>query len=126
MERKTLERREFLKKLGMVALSIQVISLSPFSLAQAQEEQQPTENDLVIRSGPSRFAPLPGHFHNLIIPLTLFQSPPLEGVKLVTTRAYGHRHVVKLSQEQLAAVAQGSRLEVTDTVTDHKYVIMLT
>ncbi len=116
-----MERREFLKSLGLVALSVQVAALP---LAQADEPGVQT-GDLKIKSGPSRFAPLPGHFHFLVIPQAHLATPPADGVKLTTSIAYLHHHHVVLSQTQLTAVSLGQTVVVQDLATDHHYEIKL-
>ena len=117
-----LKRRDFLRGLGIVALSVQVI---PF--AGAQEVPAPNADDkgLTVRSGKSRFAPLPDHFHNIFIAWALIQNPPPEGINIKTSICYLHCHKVVLTQSELVAISQRQTVTVADTVKDHQYVINL-
>src|SRR5262249_45858656 len=62
-----------------------------------------TAENLMIHLGPGFLS----HVHDLTIPYALLQSPPVEGVELTTTQAMLHRHIVKLTQDQLVTVNRG-------------------
>lgn len=116
MKSNGINRRKFLKgigSLGMAAVSMQVLT--------RVEAQTLQEDALSTVSGPSRYAPLKGHFHTLSVPLAALGNPPEKGVSLATGKAYGHRHRVNLTQVQLIAIAQGQIVVVEDTVRDHVY-----
>ena len=114
-------RRNFLKTASGAILTLQI---APFILKVAKADE-PCESELKILSGPSAYAPLPGHFHFLNIPTELFRNLPSEGIKLHTTLAYLHCHLVVLSLEQLLIISQGQTVVVQDTVKDHHYSIQL-
>ncbi len=121
-----LKRRQFLKTLGVSVVTLQVI---PVLLKKASAQMNSPEfncgAELNILSGPSAYAPLPGHFHYLNIETAIFKNPPTQGVKIMTSIAYLHQHQVILSQEQLLKVAQGDTITVEDSVKDHHYEIKL-
>ena len=114
-------RRNFLKTASGAIVTLQI---APFILKAAHADE-PCESELKVLSGPSAYAPLPGHFHYLNIPTEVFRNPPQEGIKLYTTLAYLHCHLVVLSQEQLIIISQGQNIIVEDSVKDHHYSIQL-
>jgi len=82
-------RRDFIRYFGTGILALQVIP------ALGQEGSLDSAADsLVIKSGESAFAPLPGHFHFIKIPMEYLERPPSKGIRLKTTWAYLHRHRV--------------------------------
>lgn len=106
-----MERRVFLRNVGLAILSIQVL---PRVAAHADDgEQEPYLSDeaLVVQSGDG-FVP---HKHDLMIPLRDLENPPAEGIKIKTERKFAHFHYVELTQEQLGAIYKGETVVVKDS-----------
>lgn len=110
-------RRNFLKKAGLALLTVQMF---PITRAVADHRK---DSQFVVNSEISSFVPLPGHWHELILPMNIFENPPIEGVELDTEWAYLHYHSVKLTQKDLTLIAAGDSVTVEDTVGDHKFTI---
>src|SRR5262245_13316599 len=91
-----MERRRFLKGLGLAVLTVQSFPLIADAAGMSLLDEQ-SPSDLVIHSGPG----LISHVHNLVIPYAFLKSPPPKGVELLTTQALLHRHAVALTREQL-------------------------
>ena len=121
------QRRNFLKKSGLVVLSMTVAgqALSHQGDTQHLKRGENGEN-LVVESGPGRLVPFVHHHHELHIPVAFIFNPPAEGVTLKTTWAWAaHRHTVVLTQQQLLAIRDQAEVVVEDTVKDHLFRIRL-
>lgn len=107
-----MERREFVKNMGLALLSVQIL---PAAMAHADVdgEREPSieGNHLAVQSSGYDFVP---HRHDLYIPLKDLENPPVGGVKIRTERACFHAHSVQLTQEQLQAIYNGETVEVMD------------
>jgi hypothetical protein len=113
-----LERRRFLKNLGLAVLTVQSLPLMANAAGMSWLEGQ-TGPDLVIHSGPG----LISHVHDLLIPYAVLKAPPLKGIELTTTQALLHRHTVSLTREQLMVVSDGGT--VTKKASSHTFAIAL-
>ena len=111
-----MDRREFIKGVGVAVLTVQCL---PLTAHASGSDGNDAGDNLVIHSGPGLFA----HEHVLLIPYAVLNAPPLEGVKLETTKALFHRHDVVMTQEQLIIVNQGGT--VTGKASSHLFVIAL-
>ena len=105
------DRREFIKGVGVAVLTIQCLPL----IAQARDNE--AAEDLIIHSGPGLFA----HEHVLLIPYAVLNAPPVQGVELESTKALFHTHRFTLTQEQLTLVNRGGT--VTERASSHIFVI---
>jgi hypothetical protein len=76
-------------------------------------------DDLVIESGPGAFH----HVHYLRIPEAALTAPPLEGVKVTSSKALFHQHPVALSQKELTEIHNGGT--VSQRASSHVFVIAL-
>jgi hypothetical protein len=76
-------------------------------------------DNLIIHSS-SGFIP---HVHDLLIPYAVLKAPPVQGVQFTSTEALLHRHIVKLTREQLMLVNRGAT--VTQKASSHLFVIAL-
>ncbi len=122
------QRRNFLKKTGLVVLSLTVAeqALSHQGDTQSLKQSKNGEN-LVVESGPGRLFPLVHHHHELHVPIAIIFNPPAEGITLKTTLAWAlHWHTVILTQQQLLAIRDQGEVVAEDTVKDHLYRIRLT
>ena len=113
-----MNRRNFIKTLGLTALSLRVLSISEVASAT---------DDLVVISGPGKFV---NHVHTLVIQGSLLDNPPAEGVRLKTTTTLLHKHVIFISQEQLIQIRSGQEVKVPNVDTqpafiDHWFAIKL-
>ena len=111
-----MDRREFIEGVGGAILTAQLLPL--IAHASPSDGNEAAEN-LIIHSGRG-FVP---HTHDLLIPYAVLNSPPLQGVKLESTRALFHTHDVVLTQEQLNVVNHGGT--VTAIGGSHLFVIAL-
>jgi hypothetical protein len=129
-----MNRRDLIKSAGQVGLMGLLLSIGSRAGAHEGHGAGSTEEGLVIESGAGQLVTneFAHHHHLLEVPLQVLQYPPDEGVTLHTGWAQfrnplanigKHYHSVKLSKEQLVAVAQGQTVEVEDTVKDHKFLI---
>jgi len=118
----TSRRREFLKLLGLAALSVQVM---PLSGCASGEEPAPADSLAVTSSLNSKLGRWVYHSHVLYVPLQLFREPPPDGATLSTTRTYFHSHRVELTRAQLTAIARGDTVQVADLSEAHTYSIRL-
>jgi hypothetical protein len=131
MKNKTLSRRQFLTNSGFALLAVQVATLLPREVRADVNDPKSLEaraaqgQTIHITSGKSAFFPAADHLHTIDIPVEAILRPPREGLRISTSSAYFHHHVVKLTQLQLAAIAAGKTVTVEDTVHDHHYTIAL-
>ena len=115
-----LDRRKFIEGVGVAVLTVQCLPLIACGSVNSPSDGSEAADNLIIHSGPG-FIP---HVHDLLIPYAVLNAPPLQGVKLETTKALFHTHDVVLTQEQLIIVKQGGR--VTAKGGSHLFVIELT
>lgn len=112
------DRRRFIQGLGVAVLTVQGWP----SLARTSDppaEGNGAAANLIVHASPGLFE----HTHELLIPYSVLRAPPLDGVKLESTRALLHTHDVALSREQLDVVRRGGA--VTSTASSHTFVIAL-
>jgi hypothetical protein len=113
------DRRAFLKGLGFAFLAVQCPALVGCVPGDPPLDEKSRENNLVLQSSPGMF----DHLHELVIPYALLQTPPSEGVKLLSSKAFFHRHEIILTQDDLHTVSQGG--SVTRKASSHLFVIAL-
>jgi len=119
IESRHISRREFVKELAVATLVIQIAPLAQACDSLDEEDRAVTGNALIATSTEGLF----GHFHRLSILRELLESPPAQGIAIDTTRALFHRHSVRLSAEDLLAIASGKT--VTRRISSHRLVICL-
>lgn len=105
--------------MGVAVLAVQCMP----SFAQtsgAPAEASGARKDLLIHSSPG-FA---GHTHDLLIPYSVLDEPPAEGVKLESTTGLFHTHSIALPREQLIEVRRGGTVRVP--ASSHTFLIALT
>ena len=113
-----LDRRRFLKGVGLAVLTVQ--SLPVIGQASAYwPDDQDAGHDLIIHSGPG----LISHVHDLVIPYAVLNAPPSKGIELTTTQALLHRHTVALTRDQLLVVSRGGT--ITKKASSHVFAIAL-
>ena len=112
------DRRRFAKGVGIAVLAVQ--SLPSFAqTGGSSSEKSKADRDLLIHSSPG-FA---SHTHDLLIPYTALNAPPLEGIKLESTSGLFHTHSIALTREQLVSVRRGGT--VTVVASSHTFLIAL-
>jgi hypothetical protein len=99
----TLDRRKFSKGVGVAVVTAQCLSLIACASGNSPSDGNKAADNLIIHSSAGTLS----HVHDLLIPYAVLNAPPLQGVKLETTRALFHTHDVVLTQEQLIVVNQG-------------------
>ena len=112
------DRRRFAKGVGIALLAAQCLP----SFAQtggSSSEKSKVDRDLLIHSSRG-FA---SHTHDLLIPYTALNAPPLEGIKLESTSGLFHTHSIALTREQLVGVRRGGT--VTVAASSHTFLIAL-
>ena len=109
----------FVRNVGVVALSVQLLPLIACSAANWPAGGQEHAGSLVIHSSPG----LLSHAHDLLVPWTVLRRPPPGGIELTTTTALFHAHTIALTDRQLRAVSQGGT--VTARRSSHLFVIAL-
>ena len=105
----SVDRRKFIEGVGAAVLTVQLLPLIAHASGNSPSDGNEAADNLIIHSGPG-FIP---HVHDLLIPYAVLNAPPLQGVKLETTRALFHTHDVVLTQEQLIIVNQGGTVTAT-------------
>ena len=113
------DRRTFLQGLGLAVLAVQSLALIGCESGDPPIDDKEADDNLILHSSPGKF----DHVHDLLIPYALLKAPPSEGVKLMSTKAFFHRHEIALSQEELTTVNQGG--SVTRKASSHLFVIAL-
>jgi hypothetical protein len=113
------DRRKFIEGVGCAVLTAQLFPLIAHASGSSPGDGSEAADNLIIHSGPG-FVP---HVHDLLIPYAVLDAPPLQGVKLESTRALFHTHELVLTQEQLLLVKQGGT--VTEKGGSHLFVIAL-
>jgi hypothetical protein len=113
------DRRTFLQGLGLAVLAVQSLALIGCESGNPLIDDKKAVDNLIMQSSPGTF----DHVHDLLIPYALLRTPPSEGVKLTSTRAFFHRHEIALTQEELTTVNQGG--SVTRKASSHLFVIAL-
>ncbi|MEP6849907.1 MAG: hypothetical protein ABI999_13705 [Acidobacteriota bacterium] len=113
------DRRSFLRGLGLAVLTVQSLALIGCESGDPPIDDQMKVDNLILQSSPGKF----DHVHDLLIPYALLRTPPSEGVKLVSTKSFFHRHEIALTQEELTTVNQGG--SVTRKASSHLFVIAL-
>lgn len=113
------DRRTFLQGLGFAVLAVQALALMGCESGDPPLTEKTRDNNLVLQSSPGKF----DHVHELVIPYALLQTPPSEGVKLLSSKAFFHHHEIALTQEDLNTVNQGGT--VTRKASSHLFVIAL-
>jgi hypothetical protein len=98
-----LDRREFIKGVGVAVVTVQCLPLVACASGDSPSDGKEAAENLIIHSGPG-FVP---HTHDLLIPYTVLNAPPAQGVALSSTRALFHTHDFVLTQEELIRVSQG-------------------
>jgi len=114
-----LDRRTFLKGVGLAVLTVQFLPLIAHASGNSPSGGDEAADNLIIHSGPGLFS----HVHDLLIPYAVLKAPPGEGVTLETTKALFHTHTIVLTQKQLMAVNQGET--VTTKSSSHLFVIAM-
>ena len=114
-----MDRRTFIEGVGAAVLTVQLLPLIAHASGISPSDGNEADDNLIIHSGPG-FIP---HVHDLLIPYAALDAPPLQGVKLETTKALFHTHDVELTQEQLIIVSQGGT--VTARGGSHLFAIEL-
>ena len=114
-----MDRREFVRGVGMAVLTVQCMPLMAHTSGNAPTEGREAADDLVIQSGPGLFH----HVHDLLIPYAILNVPPPGGVKLTSTQSLYHQHNIALTQNELITVKQGGT--VTQKASSHLFVIAL-
>jgi len=113
------DRREFFKGFGVAVLTVQCLPLIAHASGNPVSDGDEAADNLMIHLGPG----LLSHVHDLLIPYAVLHAPPVHGVELTTTQALLHRHIVKLTQDQLVTVNRGGT--VTGRASSHLFVIAL-
>lgn len=113
------DRRTFLQGLGLAVLAVQILDLTGCGSGDPRTDGAKAGDNLFVRSSPGAFE----HVHDLLIPTELLKTPPSEGVKLMSTKAFFHRHEIALTQAELTTVSQGG--SVTQKASSHVFVIAL-
>ncbi len=113
------DRRRFIKGVGVAVLTVQCLPLIACASGTSASDGNEGADNLIIHSGRG-FVP---HTHDLLIPYAVLKAPPLQGVRLESTRALFHTHILVLSQEQLLIVNQGGT--ATTIGGSHLFVIAL-
>ena len=114
-----MERREFVRDVGMAVLTVQCLPLMAHASANPPTDGKERADDLIIQSGPGLFR----HVHDLLIPYAVLNAPPPVGIKLTTTESLYHQHNIALTQNDLVTVRQGGT--VTQKASSHLFVITL-
>ena len=114
-----LDRRTFLKGVGLAVLTVQFLPLIAHASGNSPSGGDEAADNLIIHSGPGLFS----HVHDLLIPYAVLKAPPVHGVELKTTQAFLHTHTIALTQEQLRIVNGGGT--VTGKASSHVFVIAL-
>jgi hypothetical protein len=114
-----MDRREFVRGVGMAVLTVQCLPLMAHGSANPPTDGNEKADDLIIQSGPGLFR----HVHDLQIPYAVLNAPPPQGIKLTTTESLHHQHNIALTQNELATVKQGGT--VTQKASSHLFVIAL-
>ena len=114
-----LDRRSFVKGVGVAVLTVQCLSLISCASGKSPSYDNPGADNLIIHSTGG----FPPHVHDLLIPYAILNAPPLQGVEIKTTRAMLHVHRVVLTQKELITVNQGGT--VTQKANSHLFVIAL-
>jgi hypothetical protein len=112
-----MDRRTFIEGVGVAVLTVQFLPLIACASGKAPSDGNEAADNLIIHSGRG-FVP---HVHDLLIPYAVLNAPPLQGVKLESTKALFHTHEVVLTQEELIVVNQGGT--VTKIGGSHLFVI---
>ena len=112
-----MDRRSFVKGVGLTVLTVQCLSLISCSSGKSQSYDNPGADNLIIHSTGG----FPPHVHDLLIPNALLSAPPLQGIELKSTQAMLHAHKVMLTQQELITVKQGGT--VTAKAGSHFFVI---
>ena len=112
-------RRTFLQGLGLAVLAVQSLALIGCESGDPPIDDNKAVDNLIMQSSPGTF----DHVHDLLIPYSLLRTPPSEGVKLMSTKAFFHRHEIALTQEELTTVNKGG--SVTRKASSHIFVIAL-
>jgi len=113
------DRRTFLRGLGLAVLAVQSLALIGCESGDPPIDDKMAVDNLIMKSSPGAF----DHVHDLLIPYALLRIPPSEGVKLLSTKSFFHRHEIALTQEELTTVNQGG--SVTRKASSHLFVIAL-
>ena len=110
------DRRTFLQGMG-----IAVLAAHSLTLIGCESGDPPIDDrkNLILHSSPGKF----DHVHDLLIPYALLETPPSEGVKLLTTKSVFHRHEIALTADELATVNRGGT--VTQKASSHIFIIAL-
>ncbi len=120
-------RREFLKKAGLVVLSVTVgdIALGHDGghLSTFSEEQ----DLLIIQSGPGRLVSwkIAHHHHYIEIPVADLLNPPAEGIVVYTNWQLAHFHGIDISQQDLMNIRDGRVVVLEDRAKDHEFHLRL-
>ncbi|MFM9904203.1 MAG: hypothetical protein ACKVQJ_06490 [Pyrinomonadaceae bacterium] len=113
------DRRTFLQGLGIAVLAVQSLALTGCESGGPPIDDKLKVDNLIMQSSRGTF----DHVHDLLIPYALLRTPPSEGVKLLSTKSFFHRHEVELTQEELTTVNRGG--SVTRKGGSHLFVIAL-
>jgi len=104
--------------LGMAVLTVRCLHASAFDTGVWQQGTAAAD-DLMVHSSRGALS----HRHDLVIPMTVIRRPPREGVRLTSTKALMHRHVVTLTSRDLTTVGAGGT--VVQRASSHVFVIAL-
>jgi hypothetical protein len=112
-------RRTFLQGIGIAVLAVHSLTLIGCESGDPPIDDRTKVDNLILHSSPGKF----DHVHDLLIPYALLRTPPSEGVKLLSTKSFFHRHEIALTQDDLTTVNQGG--SVTRKASSHLFVIAL-
>jgi hypothetical protein len=115
----SVDRRQFLNRLGIAVLTVQCLSANGLDSEDWHRGTTGAPDDLLIHSSPGAFS----HEHDLLIPMAVIKTPPRQGVQLTSSKALLHRHPISLTQKELTTVSQGGT--VIQKASSHVFVIAL-
>jgi hypothetical protein len=118
IESQPIDRREFIKRLAVVTVAVQIVPLAQ-ACSALDETTAASGDSLMVTSTPGLF----GHVHELGVLMELLENPPSQGASVETTRALLHRHSIRLSAEELLSIGAGG--SVTKTMSSHRITICL-
>lgn len=113
------DRRRLATGIGVAVLAVQCLPAFA-QTSGSPSEKSPAAENLLIHSSPG----FGGHTHNLLIPYSVLDEPPLQGIRLESTTSLFHTHSVALTREQLVKVRHGEVVAVK--ASSHTFSIALT
>ncbi len=110
-----MNRREFVVRAGSVVLVLPGVGWLGCVTARAGKDPLCANDacaDMLVFTSTESY----GHRHTVQFSPTTFRAPPPGGVEKRTSFDQGHLHVVRVSEELLAAVGRGETVEIPTTV----------